>query len=750
MYQKLPNHSKQIIEDRGGNQYTVYIPNPPGHKDLIFNHGLKTSDQFWRRPKPPSYYDERRQEELYKQQLELALVEKGDLKRVEYFDPALEKYRRQEWYRRIHGVHVYIKGKIFYLNGPMYWYLTHVKLDHPENDGFPVFYVSQVNRFYFRQLCYEDPWSLGYIQVGPRGYGKTSEEVAMQLENITKPPVKRVAAIQSKSLDDAEEVIFRGKMVPIYKELADFWKPNSRHGTNPSNAFEFLQPSDTKKVGKRYMKFGPDYELGNKVLCYPPQNLALDGQTAADILNDEAGKLKPEKTMDVYTRHAVNKRVVFRNMLKRGIIRMPSTVEDMEQGGDEFELVWDESDPTKRDPNGYTLSGMYRWFVSAIDTQVNLVDIYGYINEGLARTQVLNSREMIKDDPYKLSLEIRKSPLSVSEAFLKNQGQAIFDVMILNERKTAYELLGRNHGIRKGKLEWVNGVVDGEVEFVDDDNGPFWFYYMPDAFMGTKKVLNNIGRYYDDNSGKNLKVPLNFNMFRGSTDPIRFQKTLDPRASKMASHGMMMYIPELDHGKKTEDEWISYNILYDYIDRSTNPEDNYEDIIKAMVFLGMPIMLEANAGDFYKHLVGRGYQLFVILRRNFSKEILNSKSKNKLNNENPVSSTGEVIDTYIRRTATFIKKRGKRLNGPRTINQLLKFDGKNQGSLDLMVSLGYGVLALEANLEDMEDYLSVQNTADFIHTAFQMYNIAGNKNQAINPSNEDDNDFDIFDINDLS
>ncbi|MGC3945338.1 MAG: hypothetical protein QM762_12630 [Chryseolinea sp.] len=730
MYLKTPGSTRYLIKD----QYEVWIPKLPD-RHFILNSDLKRSDQFWRRTPLPKFYEERRLEEAYHQDREQGLVDSGELKQVSFRDPVLENYRRQEWFKRTFGVFFMNNGVPIYLTGKHYFYLQWCKMDHPENDGYPLFYLPQIDRFYFRDLCWEDPYSYGYLMIGPRGFGKTSEESAFMIETMTRPGHNRHAAIQSKTEDDAKITIFQEKMVPMFNNLPDFFKPQYSHGSAPTEKMTFRRLAK-KGIQSQTIKHGDDYELGNTILCYPPHNKALDGKTLSLVINDEIGKLKPDVSMDAYTRHAVNYRCVFRNQQKRGIIAATTTVEEMDQGGDECYEIWEESDPTKRDGNGNTVSKIYRLFVSAVETQTDLADKFGVIPREAAYAKIMNEREPVKEDNAKLTLLMRKNPTTVEEAFLRDQTKCQYDVMILSKRISELERMKNKPG-RKYSLEWVNGKIDGDVELVEYKDGPLTLYYDPDVMWSkSRKLLNACESFIDDNN-KRIWLPVNNDLFRSATDPIRFVKSDDKRASQMAAHGMMRYIPDLDHGKELKD-WISNNIMWEYLNRDTDPENDYENVIKLMRYFGHSIMPENNAGDFVKHLFSRGYQRFVIVRKNFDASVLINKfSKNSLNADQAVHSNTEVIESYVRRTAAFIRRHGHRINSLALLKQLLEFDPKKPTKYDLAVSFGYAIISLEA---DLDEYDMSEKQAQQAVDLFTRFDVSGNTSRIIQPTTSGDDE----------
>jgi hypothetical protein len=725
MYLKLPGYKKKLLRD---GLYTVWLP-PAPPRETIQGWHLKKTDQFWRRTPLPDYYAERRPEELRIQAEEEKLVREGIMERVEYFDPVLESYRREEWRRRIFGHWFMNNGEPVYLTGDHYMYLQWSKLDHPDNDGYPIFYEPQLERFYFRQLCWEDPFTVGYLIVGPRGFGKTSEEGACVLSNMTKPPHKRFAAIQSKTENDAIEVVFQEKMVNILNEYPDFFKPKSSHGTAPKKGMTFRRKSLVGEADVRSARFGNDFELSSTIRCYPSGVKALDGKTLSDIISDEIGKTEEA---DVYLRHAVHVRCVLRNQRKRGLIRATTTVEEMDKGGDECYEIWKESDPTVRGPDGYTASKIYKYLVNALETQVDLADKYGYIDPGKALEKVTNSRVLVLDDPYKLAIAIRKDPLNEEEAFIKDQSKCMFNVLILNSIITSLKnirAIDKKLPGRVGRLEWVKDIVDTDVEFIDDPKGKFTFWYMPDSHIGDRKILNACKSYYDDILQKRIYLPVNNDLWRGGIDPIKYIRTDDPRASRMAAYGVAPFLQFLDGGKDMKD-WISYGPLWRYFGRHEDPEDDYENVVKLMRFVGSSMMPEGNISDFTKHLYGRGMHRFMIVRRNFDMSVLSQKggSKNSLGADQPVHSVEEVIDSYISIIRKYLKRHGLRLKDLELAIQLLDFEPKKRTLYDLVVAFGYALLSLKADLDNEFDEVSEELYTDW----FTQYDISGKRSVPVN------------------
>jgi len=742
MFLKKPGYTSYLIKGL----YTVYIPPVPEDKSLIQGWGQKKEDQYWRHTPLPSWYNERREEEELIQKQEQELVDNGEMDRVRHYDERCERYRRQEWHRRLYGHWFMNKGIPVYLTGTHYTYLQWCKIDSPDNDGHPTFYMSQLDRFYFRQLCIEDPFTLGYFIAGPRGFGKSTEEVWSQLENITKGPHKRHAAIQSKTKDDAETVIFVEKMVPMFNELPHFFKPEYNHGTNPVKGFTFSRERKKGK-GSKKMRYGPLFELGNTVKHYPAKEKACDGKTLADLIQDEIGKTHPREEADVKKRLGINIRSVFRNDVKRGIIRCTSTIEDMKEGGAEAKSIWDDSNPEERDSNGFTKSKIYKFLVTALETKVKFADKYGYVDEAKAYEEVMNDRAAVSDDPIELTSRMRKDPLNEEDAFTKDQSDCPFPVLIINAALN--DIATQKVVGRIGNLEYPSGQLDSDVTFVDDPTGMFTIFHYPDKKQGDRQILNACRFEYSQSStekDKKLWIPCNDDLFTGGLDPIKWRKTVDKRASKMAAHGFWKLDSTLDDNSKPISEWLSHSLMWKYHGRHIDPTDDYENIIKALRFFGHRIMPENNLSDFTKHLYDRGYWKFVIARKDFDPKVLFAgKSKNALSMENAVDSTSEIIETYVAEIIRYMKVHGRRIKDKALLKQMLDFDPDAPTKSDLVVSFGYALMALKHRLN--LDYTPI--IKDVVENYMPMFDNSGTKSRLVESydgpdDNSDDLDYDLF------
>lgn len=708
--------------DQGGGFVEVsglrcHLPKKPPNNQIL-GYNLKKKDQKFKRLILPDWYEDRRLEEEFEQDKQQKLIESGELKHITYFDPVCEKFRKEAWQRRLYGIWIFINGKPYYLTGPTTYYLDWCRFDHKENDGYPIYYDSIRRRYYFKEYCQQDPYCLGYIEIGPRGYGKTSEVVSIVLHYMTMPPHRSICAIQSKTKDDAKDKIMKGKMIPVYNELPHFFKPTSNHGSNPETYLSFFRP---KKGGKqaRKVKYGPDYELSNKISIFSAKEKAIDGDTCQEVIQDEIGKTSPTEEADVYKRIQVVRDCVYRNHRKVGMIRAMSTVEEMDEGGAECFKVYITSNIDQRSENGYTVSGLYPIFIPDYEiTHVpGIVDEFGFVDHEKAKEYHDRERKAREGDPIAYNSYVRKHPRDLDDAFTTDATKCLFHHKILNDRYTELKKLKdqKNLPYVRGDFYWVDGKVDGVVGFKrNDSNGKFNLAKILDAtgdeFEGDNKLCNNVGLEVDHEGNKNW-IPKNDRLFVIGCDPIRFRKTEDNRASKAAAHCFEKLDPVIESGKP-KSTWLTNNLIMEYMERPDRPEDAAEDMIMACRYFGCSINIEGNVPTFVQHFKTRGYYEFCIVKSDFDDDVMLGKPSDE-----PYDATEEVIQDYIGRIQSFVIDHGHRIPFERTINQLLKYNRKDHTKYDLIPSLGftlYGVLKRqeddweEVDLDDIMDVVEYE------------------------------------------
>ncbi len=681
MFKPFEGGSTEVLEVTPNEFITVNIPPvPPIH--LIQNFDKPTAEQKWSRTDYPDWW-----KASYKEEQSMRL-ENDD-----YRDKKCEEFRAQEWSRRINGHWFFNNGKPVYLTGAHYFFLNWCKLDV----GYPSYFNFQRRSFYFSQYCAEDPTSLGYFKVGQRGFGKSIEEICLILESMTRLPGDRKGAVQSKSGEDAAKVF--GKMVDIYNSLPEFFKPASDHGSRPKTKLSWYKEPVKGKNAKNVL-VDNDEELRNEFYHTVAKETALDGETMSDVMQDEIGKtLKEEANVD--SRIQVVRFVVFRQNRKRGIIRATSTIEEMKKGGAQAQAVWNKSNTKNRSENGFTISGIYRMFHSALDTTDP--DEYGNSDRVAAKKRHDAERRLRKDDLNDLASYIRKNPYTPEEAFMEDADGCEFNGYLLNKR---LEELNLKDPTTMFDLEWTNGR-DSRVKFEANPKGKFSASWLPVNASDTNLVEEGPMHRRSDGTMVPTWGPKNDLKFRIGCDPVMHGvETVDKRVSDSAAYVFRMFDLSIDNdpNKKYSDSdcddpndyrigrfrWQTYVPVVEYIYRNDDPDDFFEDMIKLCRFFGCQILIENNKNGIIHKFIDRGYKNFVMYR---PKDTFTTD--NNTQNTPGMPGVDPVIQQYLGEIKTYIMQHAHRIPFKRLIQDLIRFRRKNIKIHDPTVAFGFTLLALK-------------------------------------------------------
>lgn len=539
----------------------------------------------------------------------------------------------------------------------------------------------------------------------------TNEEIARAVNRATYLHNHRIA-YQGKHIDDSTLTMIQAKTVPLFNNLYSFFKPEYSHGTGAKSELIFTRPSTSgKNVGD--IQFGPDYELNSTIFAVQPGEKVLDRETLGDAVVTEIGKTKPS-VADVHVRHGVTLKTVYRNHRKIGMIAEESTVEEMDEGGDECHKIYKESDPRILDANGWTRSKIHRHFISALDTNTSLEKIittggqhydapcnkFGKVDRRIAGIVIQNDLDSVKHDLRELSSRMRKSPRTETEAFIKDQSKSLFNIMLLSDRiETIRNRMPKKPYVR-GNLYWLKEKF-GPVWWKRDDHaGRFNCAWLPDEFSQLKdptkvKILNNVTKEWGyDVKGKyrELITPHNINMFRLGTDPIKYSKTKDPRASKAAIHAFRMYDPAIDHGKPIN-QWKSHNFFFEYCNRPEEQDTYLEDLAMLCIFLGAQVFPERNIPDVNAFFERNGLQRLLAYPMDFVEDIGLEVQNDSV--EAGASTTKEVIHSYSSKLIPFINHHAHRMPFDETCEDWSNFDPLDPTKSHLTVSAGYTLIHSE-------------------------------------------------------
>ena len=244
-----------------------------------------------------------------------------------------------------------------------------------------------------------------------------------------------------------------------------------------------------------------------------------------------------------------------------------------------------------------------------------------------------------------------------------------------------------------GNFEWVDGIIDGEVEFYPNPKGRFKVAWMPSPVDGTEHLKNRVkevnGKFH----------PLNTNCVRFGSDPFSYKAT-HGKGSKGGIHGKTVYLPE---GGAPRNKFV-----VEYIARPSDENIFFEDVIKCIRFYGSPILVESNRKDLLRHMLNRGYRGFSMDRLDKPKSKLNPDEKKyggqMMSGQDIIDSHMGAIGTYVQNYVGIYKDEEKNLRPigemgdmpfTETLRDWLAFDPDNRTEYDATISSGLAIMACQ-------------------------------------------------------
>jgi hypothetical protein len=646
MYRSHPKYTekKRIYEidvnvPLNGMVYNVFTKK--WEKREIVKRSTKKDNQFWERPTPPPDYETKRKREIATQKTN-----------PNYVDPQLQAYRNQEWDRRLNGFWFYNNGVATYITGLNYFYLVHWKIDI----GYPSFRIPDLEFFYLTEYAVQDPCSLGIIETARRRAGKTFRAGAFLFE-LTSRSKNTNAGIQSKTLEDAKDIVFAKGVIMPFKYLIDFFVPiyDTEKGLTPKSELRFYK---TSKRGATDDLFDKKIELESQITFKNAGKFAYDGSKLHRYVADESGKVKD---INVYDRHQVLYFCLTEEERVIGKALYTTTVEDMDDGGGAFKKLWQASDPKIRDGNGRTKSGLYRFFMPAYRTLY--FDKFGYGDEKKAREFYDNAREALKDDPRALASYIRKNPYTIEEAFFSEADTCLYDAMKLNRQMESISWISEKDLYFRGEFVWDKGVRDSTVVFKETSNGKFLVHKKINPF--DTNSYNQIRHY------GTKKVPNNSDKFKIGTDPFDHSITTSTERSNGAAYVLRAY-DALDE--------LSETFVVEYLNRPDTAEIFYEDMIKLAHFFGCAVLSEDNKVGLIKYFELRGYERFLHKMQGAMKYGVSATTKTH-------QQIAELHETYIEENVHKVIFKNLLLDWLKfNINKTTKFDAAMASGYTLMLA----------------------------------------------------------------
>jgi hypothetical protein len=607
-------------------------------------------------------------------------------------------YIEKEFDYREEGYWFYNNGKPTYITGSHYVYLQWTKIDV----GFPDYREANRLFFIYWEACKADRRSFGlcYLKIRRSGFSFMGSSECINTGTLAKDA--RVG-ILSKTGSDAKKM-FTDKVVPIGNNLPFFFKPIQDGMDKPKTELAFRIPAS--KITKKNMYLVESEELDGLDTTIDWKNTddnSYDGEKLLLLVHDESGKwLKPNNILNNWR---VTKTCLRLGSKIIGKCMMGSTSNALSKGGDNFKSLFEDSDPTKRNANGQTKSGLYNLFIPMEWNMEGFIDRFGMpvlysppkpvlgIDNQKIKIGAIeywqNEVDSLKNDADALNEYYRQFPRTESHAFRDESKQSLFNLTKIYQQIDYNDSLIIQHHTTRGSFYWKDGIKDTQVMFRPDKKGRFNVGWTP------KKELQN--RYYIKN-GK--KYPSNEHIGSFGCDSYDISGVVGGGGSNGALHGMTKF---------NMDDAPSNEFFLEYVARPQTAEIFFEEVLMACVFYGMPILCENNKPRLLYHFKNRGYRGFSMNRPD---KVFNKLSKTERelggipnSSEDVKQSHASAVESYIEKHVGLDLEESFRdsddmgtMYFTRTLEDWAKFDISNRTKYDATISSGLAIMANQKHL----------------------------------------------------
>ena len=642
-----------------------------------------------------------------------------------YPDEAKEQwfdYIDEEFKCRDEGFWFTNNGKPTYITGTHYMYLQWSKIDV----GAPDFREANRLFYIFWEACKADKRCYGMCYLKNRRSGFSFMSSAETVNLATLASDSRYG-ILSKTGADAKKM-FTDKVVPISINYPFFFKPIQDGMDRPKTELAYRVPASkfTRKKITANEKLEDIQGLDTTIDWKNTGDNSYDGEKLALLVHDESGKW--ERPDNILNNWRVTKTCLRLGSRIVGKCMMGSTSNALDKGGDNFKKLYNASDVTQRNRNGQTKSGLYSLFIPMEWNYEGFIDEFGIpvfddpsddvlgpdgelIDYGIIN-HWQNEADGLKSDQDALNEFYRQFPKTTEHAFRDEAIGSIFNLVKIYEQIDYNEEMSRTLGVTRGNFQWVGGIKDTSVIFYPDLKGRFMLSWTPPTHLQNKIIIKN---------GK--KYPGNEHMGVFGCDSYDISGTVDGGGSKGALHGLTKFSME---------DAPANSFFLEYLARPQTAEIFFEDVLMAIVFYGMPILVENNKPRLLYYLRRRGYRGFSMNRPD---KVWNKLSVAEKEVGGIPNSSEDIKQAHAAAIEMYIQNHiGLNSEGDfgdmyfnRTLNEWTRFDITKRTKFDATISSGLAIMACNRHLYAPNAKIEREP----LDISFAKYNQKGNMSRII-------------------
>ena len=568
--------------------------------------------------------------------------------------------------------------------------------------------------FLFWEACKVDTRCFGmcYLKNRRSGFSFMASSESVNIATLAKDA--RVGMV-SKTGPDAKKM-FTDKVVPIANNYPFFFQPVRDGMTTPKTELAFRVPAS--KITRKNMDQEQSEDVDGLDTSIDWRNTSdnsYDGEKLKFLIEDEAAKL--EKPMNIENGWRIRKTCLRLGARIIGKCMMGSTSNALDKGGENYKRLFADSDVTKRNKNGQTLSGLYSLFIPMEYNFEGYMDEFGHAvleapekpirsAEGTWITQGVieywnNEVASLKSNPDALNEFYRQFPRTESHAFRDETKSSIYNLTKIYQQVDYNDGMLQDRVLTRGFFHWKDGEKDSEVIWTPDRNGRFLVSWIPEIAMRNNFISKN-GTMY----------PLNEHVGAFGCDPYDISGATFG-GSIGSLHGLTIF---------NMANAPSNAFFLEYIARPQTAEIFFEEVLMACVFYGMPILAENNKARLLYHFKNRGYRGFSMNRPDKHKaklsfteiEIGGIPSSSEDMKQAHAAGIGTYIEKYVGYDLEGIYRNPDEIgNMPfeRTLMDWSKFNVNDRTKYDASISSGLAIMANQKHIylpEKKESKISIK------------------------------------------
>lgn len=614
------------------------------------------------------------------------------LKKTGTHTPEHRKYVETQWKYRTHGYWFWntVNGKkeATYLTGVHWFQLQWWKCRIRKNDGFLDYRDPVREIFYWWDYICEDPYSFGGLLGGPRRMSKSTIMGVTGTEFVTRTAFSLCGITGEKRTKAG--IFYDEHILYPFKNLVDFFKPVYDTDTKLRNGIRFS--SSVSKGSKQRDELSNSDALESNIEFGPTKDVNhFNGRRMERALIEEYGKIDECNPASLWT---ALKSCFEEQDVIIGKLLSATTADDESDDtktgiSPEFVELMIQSDYDVRLADGRTKSGLYSALMPS--QHVYAYDEFGIPDSKANYAKLMARRPSIEEDPLLYSGEARRNPTNWDEYFYTNADKCQFNVMVLQKRNAELVLMPRI--TEKYSLNWSDSSRT-KIIATPNENGFHHFSWLPEAGMLNR--TRDTGR----NDYERFE-PLNTESLCIGHDPVMFGKIKSKRQSAPVAYGLRKYDEEIDGEYSLERMEMNASIrfqyetglpFYMYKQRTYDPQIYFEEIVKALHFLGCEINIEMQHGAAIREYIKtRGYAKFLFQKSKKSVSLLENPFDEETTDGTHASQT--TTHHYTSLLATWVNNFGH-CNPFKDLNKdLLTFDPSNTLKFDHAAAFGYTLIA---------------------------------------------------------